>query len=41
VYFDINDLNTFVLNDKNRHKSISEIDSEASTRVLIKSKRIL
>ena len=34
LYFDINDLNEFVLNPKNRHKSVSEIKSEAVTRIV-------
>ena len=38
LYFDIDDLNKFILNKKNRCKSNSEIESEASTKFVIDSK---
>jgi excisionase family DNA binding protein len=35
LYFKIDDLNSFILNPKNRRMSNTEIESEAATRVLL------
>lgn len=40
LYFDIDDLNKFILNKKNRHQCNSEINAEASTRFITDKMRI-
>ncbi len=37
-YFDINDLNNWILNPKNKHKSNFEIESEALTKLITDKK---
>lgn len=41
LYFDIDDLNKFILNKKNRYRSNSEIEAEASTKIVTDKMRII
>jgi len=38
VYFKVDDLNDFILNDKNRRKSAKEIEQAAATRLVVNKK---